>query len=246
MSIKETDCHAYSDIWGGVHPEIMMVEDSHQPVRQVVRRTRGRVLGRYPSLKNGRMVSWESQLEQKACSVFEFSRSIKSYFEQPATFALKRNNDVISYTPDFLLKSIDSGDIYVEVKPLKYLVEQNVTEKLQLFGDHLTQRGASLIALTEVELDNIILQSNLALLRQYSRAQVDNCLIRRAIEIVSNSPVSIESLSAELKSSACVIALLARNYLTFDYLEPLLPSSIVHLPKEKDDAHTLFSKKRTY
>jgi len=90
-------------------------------VREPVRPTAGRVVGFYPSTKNNRLVAWESQLEQKACALFEFSADVVSYREQPITVYFESDGQMRRYTPDFELRFHDGRSMYLEVKPFAKL-----------------------------------------------------------------------------------------------------------------------------
>lgn len=99
-------------------------------VREPVKPTTGRVVGYFPSVKNNRSIAWESQLEQKACYVFEFSPEIIKYREQPLSIYYRLNGELLRYTPDFELTLLSGELIYVEVKPGAKLQTQELQEKL--------------------------------------------------------------------------------------------------------------------
>src|SRR6187431_3715186 len=99
-------------------------------VREPVKPTTGRVVGYFPSVKNNRSIAWESQLEQKACYVFEFSREITKYQEQPLNIYYRLNGEFLRYTPDFELTLVSGELVYVEIKPAAKLQNQILQEKL--------------------------------------------------------------------------------------------------------------------
>lgn len=78
-------------------------EDS-QRIRDVVLRSNARVTGKYPSLKNGRMMQWESQLEKDAFLMFEFDYTVESYCEQPAKISYTLNGKRHFHIPDIFIK----------------------------------------------------------------------------------------------------------------------------------------------
>lgn len=50
-------------------------------VREPITRSRGKVRGQFPSTKMGRMIAWESQLERRACYLFEFCKGVDTFRE---------------------------------------------------------------------------------------------------------------------------------------------------------------------
>lgn len=71
-------------------------------VRKITNGSR-KVIGKFPSLKMGKMVWWESQLERDYIFHLEFYRSVISYEEQPLKLRYKLDREVHCYTPDFLV-----------------------------------------------------------------------------------------------------------------------------------------------
>ncbi|MGE4294340.1 MAG: TnsA endonuclease N-terminal domain-containing protein [Campylobacterales bacterium] len=61
------------------------------------------VTGTFPSLKNGRSVSYESLLERDLFLLNEFDSDIATYEEQPFTIQYDRNGKNTNYTPDCLI-----------------------------------------------------------------------------------------------------------------------------------------------
>ena len=64
-----------------------MVAPADQSVRarRVITRSPTRTVGRFPSLKCGRTIHWESQLERDFVLRLEFDEGVVSYREQPET-----------------------------------------------------------------------------------------------------------------------------------------------------------------
>lgn len=74
---------------------------SHNRVRNPVTPSRMTVRGQFPSKKMQRMIAWESQLEKRACYLFEFSSNIISFREQPEQLCIPYIDKIKRYTPDF-------------------------------------------------------------------------------------------------------------------------------------------------
>lgn len=227
------------------HVVVHVKPSRHVPARNPVRRTSGRVCGKFISTKNGRPVGWESGLELKACAVFEFSPAVKSYKEQPVTLKLFDNGVLFHYTPDFLLILYDGSCVFVEVKPAEHLARPDIAKRLEIASRYLYEHDSDFIVLTETELENATLQYNLGLLKPYIRVQVTKDEIGAVVNLVENNPkTSFRQVSRLLNSRAKPFSIIANHYLTIDFNEELSPDSLVFLPKENHHVTTLFSYRR--
>jgi len=89
----------------------------HTPARRVVRPTGGIFRGRFPSRKSGRTVAFESLIERDALILFEFSRGIVNFREQPYSIYYPFEGRSRKYTPDFELTLASGAVLLIEVKP---------------------------------------------------------------------------------------------------------------------------------
>ena len=137
--------------------------------REPVRPTAGKVVGFLPSVKNNRQVAWESQLEKKACLLFEFSPIVARYREQPITIGFPSGGCIRKYTPDFELHLNTGQRIYVEVKPASKLADDELKTKFRAIDAFWQQHGCYFIVITDEELNQPVRQSNLAFLRPKER-----------------------------------------------------------------------------
>jgi hypothetical protein len=210
--------------------------------REPVRRTCGRVVGRYPSTKNSRMISWESQLEQKACGLFEFSPGVLSYREQPETIRFQHQGAFRRYTPDFCIEAFGGRKTYIEVKPEKRLSDPIFISRLRDINTALKEHNIGFALMTERELVNPILQSNLRLLRQSLQTQMTIHLVRTATEyLVKHSEVDIRQLSEVMGSLNIVYSLIAQRYVKADLMQPITLKSIISVMEEEDYESFLFT-----
>lgn len=84
-----------------------------KPVRKVPVQSKS-LSGKFPSLKNGRMIAYESQLELAFIYHLELLPTVYSYCEQPIKIRVTQN---LYYIPDFLVKFTDKRKpVLVEVK----------------------------------------------------------------------------------------------------------------------------------
>lgn len=153
--------------FGGMRRAPACPNNITQRVREPVSRSKGRVVGYYASMKNKRPVAWESQLELRACMRFEFSPSVATYQEQPATIYFPARNRMCRYAPDFEVKTHSGETIFIEVKPFKRINNPTIKPILCAAAEFLAKEGAQYRVLTEHELIDDDLLRNLALIKPY-------------------------------------------------------------------------------
>lgn len=211
-------------------------------VREPVKPTTGRVVGYFPSVKNNRSIAWESQLEQKACYVFEFSPEIIKYREQPLKIYYRLNGELLRYTPDFELTLLSGELIYVEVKPSAKLQTNELRVKLDAIKRYWNEKGVQFLIITEQEIGHPILQSNLKLLRSYLRVNCDPELIQVSTHWLKqqNNPI-IGELADYLNSLNKVYSLLAHQILLTNLHEKIQHESKIYLKEEDCHENQLFS-----
>lgn len=96
------------------------------PVRKIPKSFRA-VTGRFPSVINGRCVSYESKLERDYFLRLEFDPTVKSYEEQPVKISGKVNGKAVTYILDCLVHfSNGRRSLLIE---LKY--EEELEEKVE-------------------------------------------------------------------------------------------------------------------
>ena len=192
-------------------------------VREPVTRSRGKVRGQFPSNKMSKMIAWESQLERRACYLFEFSSGIVSFREQPIKFLIPFLNQLKRYTPDFEL-ILESGEIcYAEIKPKSKLENPENKSFFDAVSKELKSLGYLYIILTEEELIHPVRERNLTLLRHY----LSQPLSQNQIEIASNwianamKPCRFGTLIQVTGSLTIAYSLIAQGYLWIDVKQPV-------------------------
>ena len=76
------------------------------PVRKVSGRGRN-MIGHFPSLKLGRMVAFESLIEQDYLYVLDYETEVTWFEEQPLTIAYTWQEKPYEYTPDFHVNALN-------------------------------------------------------------------------------------------------------------------------------------------
>ena len=101
-------------------------------VRKVVTRSGKRIRGKFPSAKMNRMVHWESLFERDAILHLEYHPLVVSYQEQPSIETYyDAAGEAHLYYPDFCARFVNGNELYIEVKPKRYLATREVRLKLE-------------------------------------------------------------------------------------------------------------------
>lgn len=219
-----------------------LAENNIQRARNPVTPSRMTVRGQFPSKKMQRMVAWESQLERRACYLFEFSVSIDSFREQPRTFILPFKDKIRRYTPDFEVVWSTGEVYYFEIKP-SHKIDQ-LKEYFNAISIYLEEKGLGFSVLTDVELISPIREHNLILLRSYQNYILDQQHINE-LQIISSLDeccFSFCDLADYFESDIVVYALIAQNYLFADLNKSLQQSHSILINKKRDitDENNLF------
>ena len=210
--------------------------------REPVRPTTGKVVGYFPSVKNGRQVAWESQLEKKACLLFEFSPAIKGYNEQPTPIHFHHEDGIRKYTPDFVLELTTGASVYVEVKPASKLSCDELKEKFRNIDTYFTRNGFDFILITDEELNQPTRLRNLNFLRPHLSSKCSkNLVVSISTDFDKNMPITLEDLITHTGSLNLTYSLIAQGVFIFDLDYPLTLTSLLTHSKEAENETCLFS-----
>ena len=214
----------------------------NQRVREPVKPTTGRVVGYFPSVKNNRSIAWESQLEQKACYVFEFSSEVASYREQPVSVYYQHDGTFKRYTPDFELVLTSGELLYVEIKPVNKLENEELKSQLKSISNFWETQGYAFVVITDKELNQPVLQSNLKLLRSYLRIECDAKLIQISHHwLIQQINPTLADLIAYLDSPKKTFALIAHGHIGINLFEEIKLKCKLNLREENSNETSFFS-----
>ena len=162
------------------------------------------VAGYFHSVKNNRIVEFESQLEKNFFYLLEFDDEVLEYESQPVKIEGTFNGRKVTYIPDVLVYRKNHTEQLVEVKYTKELYTENTKkrEKLQnrtkTIEAYCQQRNMEFLFFTEKDIDPTYFQ-NIKFLYQYSNEPRDHYKYKdRILESCINftSPAKIlDSLS---------------------------------------------------
>jgi hypothetical protein len=200
------------------------------------------VRGRFPSAKIGRMVDWESQLERRACYRFEFSPAVLSFKEQPEPIRFGMGDYLAKYTPDFELSLVNGETWFVEIKPADHLYRPEIAERLSLASECYKRNGDQFIVVTDLELIEPNLESNLAFLRHFQTHENTASTFQYARNWITQTDLpTLGGLNEYFNDKVTAYALLCQGLITTDFSEYFSPDSEVRLPEENSYANLLFS-----
>ncbi|KML60802.1 hypothetical protein VL15_08320 [Burkholderia cepacia] len=213
----------------------------HTPARQVVRPTGGIFRGRFPSRKSGRSVAFESLIERDALLLFEFSRGVISYREQPYSIYYSLEGKSRKYTPDFELTLASGAVLLIEVKPEEKARVPDEQRRLRRIGEHFSELGALFRVLTDTQIRSDALLPNLNALFPYLSKPMSGLQRRLAVAPLLDEPLlTVAHARVRLGSITEVWRLLAQDLLTCDLHQPLSESTALSIQNREPNDEELY------
>lgn len=201
-----------------------------------------RIVGRYPSRKLKRMVSYQSHIERDFIYLLEFHEAVNTYKEQPLTIVYMDGGKTRRYTPDFYMECSGQGYL-IECKHHEYLQVKKNRVKWQAATEWCLQEGMLFHVVTGQQMRVGYRLQNVKLLLEHSRYVVNDD-IRSAIMIALlslNRSCQISSLISEVRPEnpqsllLPVLHMIYEGRLTTSLDEaPITVGSWVNLPKAND------------
>ena len=186
MSLQKSDAHFHVHRQGYLRLDVSP-KPSVVRAREPVTRSRGLVRGQFPSTKTGQMVAWESQLEEKACYLFEFCPAIAAFRDQPIKIEFPFGAKICTYTPDFELMFTNGQICYIEIKPLEKLFHPEKNDRFRCIANAFAASAQPFLVLTEEDLPDKQRVRNLNILRSYLRHLLPEVLTKSIAEWIVNA-----------------------------------------------------------
>ncbi|MDI1260191.1 TnsA endonuclease N-terminal domain-containing protein [Aquabacterium sp.] len=231
--------------WRGRSPS----GDQHQRSREVISPSGGIMRGKFPSLKNGRVIHHEGLLELDAIFLFELSPQITSYREQPTRLTYSDGSRIRRYTPDFELTLVSGELVWVEVKPLRFCVVPDTQQKLSCIAAQMRDNGKAFEILTDEVLRLEPRQSVVRTLwHRVPKAMRPVEAGRFALAgCMTSFPMSLERAATLLEGKGLnVYSLILQGLLTCDLSSPLSANSLITIGKEGDHEWFRISQARDF
>jgi hypothetical protein len=128
----------------------------------------GNIIGRLPSLKVDRMVSFESLLERDFIYWLEFEPTVSWFAEQPLTILYQHGQRTLRYTPDFHVIK-ENRNFLVECKPVQFVTKAENQRKFVAAQTWCAKQDWRFQVVTEVELNQGYRLHNIKRLHQFAR-----------------------------------------------------------------------------
>lgn len=162
------------------------------PVRKIPKSFRA-VTGRFPSILNGRCMSYESKLEHDYFLTLEFDSAVRSYEEQPVKIQRAVNDKGRPYVLDCLVTyKDDRPGLLVELKYAEELKEKaaELEVKFARVREYAAENNLEFRVVTEMDLDKVI-HANYLLLYRFAKPPVKINFLRQQIKEVLEATDSI-------------------------------------------------------
>lgn len=126
------------------------------------------MIGLFPSLKMGRMVAFESLIEQDYLYILDYDAAVTTFEEQPITIEYGWEGGQRKYTPDFLVKRKEVCEL-VECKPASLVSKEENQRKFAAAIEWCKSKNWSFAIVTDQDLRSGPRLANIKLLTQYAR-----------------------------------------------------------------------------
>jgi hypothetical protein len=167
------------------------------PVRKPANRSGSHIIGKFPSLKLGRSVFFESTIESDFLYVLDFDPGTTFFEEQPLTMEYPDGSKTRHYTPDFYAVLRGENWLY-ECKPKS---QMDLPDNQRIFAacdEYCSTCGWKYRVVTDHELRTGQRLRNIKLLRQYALYDVSP-QIKGAIygwQTSASSPMTIAGMKS--------------------------------------------------
>jgi hypothetical protein len=130
-----------------------------------------KTVGKFPSLKMGRTVKWESQIERDFLYLLEFDPDVLLFHEQPVEILYAYKRKTGKYYPDFYVERLFCKEL-VEVKPSSKLRDPENKIKFLAGEEYCRGRGWIFKVVTDEQIREESLLENIKLLNRYATVDV--------------------------------------------------------------------------
>ncbi|MDQ3800116.1 MAG: TnsA endonuclease N-terminal domain-containing protein [Acidobacteriota bacterium] len=190
-------------------------------------------IGKFPSIKTGKIVWFESHLERDFIYLTEFDKDVIQYREQPFKVQYLLDGKKLNYFPDFLLERKSKKQV-IEIKPQVKVKKDEFVRFSKIMTNHLAKQGYEYLVFTDSTIRLQPRLSNIQLLWRYARFSITTKHKIMLYELFCNSAqlsfLEICSfLNQEKEQRELVYALLFHGYLVTDIEKPITANSVLSI-----------------
>ncbi len=169
-------------------------------MRNIVNRTGfKKTVGKFPSLKMGRTVMWESQIERDFLYLLEFDKDVLLFQEQPVEILYAYKTKTGKYYPGFYVERLSCKEL-VDIKPSSKLRDHENTIKFLAGDEYCRGRGWIFKVVTDEQIREEGPLENIKLLNRYAAVDVP-------AEFRHYTMALVETNGGEM----CLVELIARS-----------------------------------
>jgi hypothetical protein len=152
------------------------------------------MIGLFPSLKIGRMVAFESLIEQDYLYILDYEAAVTAFEEQPVSIDYLWEGNQHKYTPDFLVRRNEACEL-VECKPASLVPKEENQRKFSMAREWCQSKNWSFAVVTDLDLRSGHRLANIKLLTQYARLGITpetEKWVWRSLGVVNN-PIPLQT-----------------------------------------------------
>jgi hypothetical protein len=174
----------------------------------------GNIIGYYPSIKMGCMVSFESTIERDLIYILDFIPNVDSFIEQPFVITYLDGDKERTYTPDFEVLLTTGTRFVFECKPQSLINKPENQIKFKAARTWCSQQSCEYQVITDEILRKGYRLRNIKFLSQFARHCIPVSLQNVIIHIVKSASgsgistleiaetVAASTLSTSIKNQA--------------------------------------------
>lgn len=190
-------------------------------------------IGKFPSLKMGRIIWYESLLERDYIYLLEFDSDVVAYHEQPCRIHYTYKGKHRRYTPDLHVQRNDKR-LIVEVKPKAKVFSERNTLLFRIASQICREQDYEFMVVTDELIRGQRLE-NIKLLYKYARTPVfpqHQIVCHEFFAKTEEAALGefIEFFTSQNIERQVVYALVYWGVLAIDLMQPISLSSVVRLP----------------
>jgi len=207
------------------------------PVRNIPRYGAGRKnLGKFASVKTGRVAWYESLLEKDFMYLLDYDRDVSYWHEQPLRIRFNHGGKVNRYTPDLEVHRAAQKQL-IEVKPKDKVDSGEWDVLFRAASSICEQEGYEFLVLTEEVIRMQPRLENVKILWKYARTPVlaqHQIICSQVFQNRKDEPVTLGDLIQIFRTkqvpAQTLYSLLFWGALEFDLMQPLDRYSRITMP----------------
>lgn len=187
------------------------------PVRSVSNRGRN-ATGRFPSIKMGRMIQFESLVELDYIYLLDYDPDVEQFEEQPITIEYRCGAKTLRYTPDFLVVRQAHRKL-VECKPDEFVNTEENQRKFRAAESWCAEKGWAFCVVTATQIRSGHRLRNVKFLTRFARFRPDVIVRARIYDYLMGTalPTTVLALAQEASSRDVVAGIATVFHIVFHH-----------------------------